>query len=435
VETARATVKVACNTRETMYQSVYQYVKYISIGVLVLQHVSLVLVMHYSGISGTYLTTTVVVCVEFVKLVTSMVMVKKESGDSDWMTIMRKKVFHKPREFLKTGVPGTLYVVQNNLQFIAVKHLAAAEYVVMFQLKILATALLSVIVLEKTLSRKQWVALILLFFGAALVETPSPVKNNVEFIRPDGTNHLLGIISVLIAVSSSGFAGVFTEKILKDTLDSIWVRNIQLSLFGLFFGSICAGVEHGAAIMQGGFFQGYDLTVAVIIVLHALGGLTVAVLLKYGDNILKCFAGAFGLVLTYVCQRVIEPGAKSFPFFLPGACIIIGAVPMYLLNPVETSTMGLDYKTKTRYTQDKARGMGPIGSKSSYVVISATCGEDGTVTDLSKKAEIIAGLDEREGDDWETDEEPSNGEDIIVSAFGNRKVSWFCDDDGFKEAV
>lgn len=41
-------------------------------------------------------------------------------------------------------------------------------------------------------------------------------------------SQLVGLLAVLVACFSSGFAGVFFEKILKETKQSVWVRNIQL---------------------------------------------------------------------------------------------------------------------------------------------------------------------------------------------------------------
>ncbi len=42
------------------------------------------------------------------------------------------------------------------------------------------------------------------------------------------SSQFVGLMAVLMACVSSGFAGVYFEKILKETKQSVWVRNIQL---------------------------------------------------------------------------------------------------------------------------------------------------------------------------------------------------------------
>ncbi len=41
-------------------------------------------------------------------------------------------------------------------------------------------------------------------------------------------SQLIGLGAVLLACISSGFTGVYIEKILKQTETSMWIRNIQL---------------------------------------------------------------------------------------------------------------------------------------------------------------------------------------------------------------
>lgn len=41
-------------------------------------------------------------------------------------------------------------------------------------------------------------------------------------------SQFVGLMAVLMACVSSGFAGVYFEKILKESKQSVWLRNIQL---------------------------------------------------------------------------------------------------------------------------------------------------------------------------------------------------------------
>lgn len=45
-----------------------------------------------------------------------------------------------------------------------------------------------------------------------------------------------------------------------------------------------------------GFFHGYNFTVIATVLLQAVGGLVVAVVVKYADNILKGFAASFSII-------------------------------------------------------------------------------------------------------------------------------------------
>ena len=52
----------------------------------------------------------------------------------------------------------------------------------------------------------------------------------------------IGVAAVLVACCSSGFAGVYFEKILKESKQSVWVRNIQLGQYesvSLVLAGIC----------------------------------------------------------------------------------------------------------------------------------------------------------------------------------------------------
>jgi len=218
---------------------------------------------------------------------------------------------------------------------------------VTYQLKILTTAVLSVIMLRKQLTGLQWVSLILLFIGVAAVnvqanaQPQSPVRDAMKQVA-DGVTELfadlpkttigqrpiIGFIAVVIACCLSGFAGVYFEKILKSTPQSIYVRNIQLGVVGMALGLGAVYVTDGSKVAKHGFFFGYDFAVWSVIAIHAFGGIIVAVVIKYADNILKGFAASAAIIISCVASIYIFDFELS-TLFVVGATLVIIATYMY----------------------------------------------------------------------------------------------------------
>lgn len=119
---------------------------------------------------------------------------------------------------------------------------------------------------------------------APSASTPPPKVDNHTL------EHLKGLMAVLIACLSSGFAGAYFEAILKESQTSLWMRNIQLSIFGLLFSLIAAYANDYRRITEMGFLYGYRLSTYLIVVNQAGGGLLVALVIKYADNLLKSFS-------------------------------------------------------------------------------------------------------------------------------------------------
>lgn len=59
-------------------------------------------------------------------------------------------------------------------------------------------------------------------------QEPTDSQSDSEQKILSAGSQFVGLVAVLMACVSSGFAGVYFEKILKETKQSVWVRNIQL---------------------------------------------------------------------------------------------------------------------------------------------------------------------------------------------------------------
>eukprot|EP00040_Diaphanoeca_grandis_P013915 m.70306 g.70306 ORF g.70306 m.70306 type:complete len:359 (-) comp24208_c2_seq1:51-1127(-) len=307
--------------------------KYIALILLLLQTTTVVLVMRYSlkpksGDEVQYIKTTAVVMSELFKIVASVILLGNERrlGVFELFAYLNQEIVVNWRKSLLLGVPAGLYTLQNNLLFVALQNLDGATYQVTYQLKILTTALFSVTMLRKQLNSTKWISLLILTAGVACVQRAQLTSKPVE--TKEGSS-FVGLTAVLAACCTSGFAGVYFEKILKGTKESVWLRNVQLALFSIVLGSIGCFYNDGDAIQENGFFQGYSNLVWIVVALQGLGGLVIATVIKYADNILKSFAVSISIIITGLVSYVFMGDFELTNNFFAGALLVMLATFLY----------------------------------------------------------------------------------------------------------
>jgi len=293
--------------------------------------------MHYSrngpSAAGSsqpiYLASTAVFLVEVIKLIASLALAARDicqSHPKSSIPELASKLYRSifSADCWKLIVPAALYTLQNSLVYVAISNLDAITFQVTYQLKILTTVLFSILLLGRRISSRQWVALVLLTFGVAMVQVSGSLgledwRERLSSLLQGGgvelgalgapaSSGFKGLLAVLAASLTSGLTCVYFEKLVKDSLASVslWTRNVQLSFFSLF-PALFIGVlwQDGAAISRDGFFAGYNPIVWLTIGLQALGGLVVALCITYADNVAKNFAASFSIVLSYAASAVI----------------------------------------------------------------------------------------------------------------------------------
>ncbi|KAG5846746.1 CMP-sialic acid transporter [Anguilla anguilla] len=297
--------------------------------------------------SDLYFSTTAVCITEVIKLFLSLGMLTKETGSLGRLkSSLVENVIRSPVELLKLSVPSLVYAVQNNMAFIALSNLDAAVYQVTYQLKIPCTALCTVLMLNRSLSRLQWFSVFMLCGGVTLVQWTPVEATKVQVEQ----NQFLGFMAIAVAVLCSGFAGVYFEKVLKSSDTSLWVRNIQMYLSGIVVTLIGVFLSDGAKVVEKGFFYGYTPWVWFVVMMASVGGLYTSVVVKYTDNIMKGFSAAAAIVLSTVASVTLF-GLKITATFSAGALLVCVSIYLYGLPKQDTSKVakadpGKDAKTK-----------------------------------------------------------------------------------------
>uniref|UniRef100_A0A0N5CDM1 UDP-galactose translocator n=1 Tax=Strongyloides papillosus TaxID=174720 RepID=A0A0N5CDM1_STREA len=343
-------------------------IKYLSLFILVAQNALNVLFMrHVRSRPGTtmFLSSVSVFWGEVMKLVIGFfLLVGEQKGLKNALTCLYTNFFVEYKELLKTAVPSLIYSVQNMLLYHAVSHLEAATFMVTYQLKILTTAIFTVAILRRKLSFLQWISLLVLFSGVVIVQydvkfssskkniepinitsTSSPLEVTTETLKEFITttiatpkkegryqNSFLGLSFVITACVLSGFAGIYLEKMLKFSKVSLWTRNIQLATLSLPLLFAITMIKDGDKVMKDGFMQGFDWMVWITVLINAVGGLIVAVVIKYADNILKGFATSVAIIVSTIASIYLFNFIPSYIFII-GAALVIIAVIVYSVFP------------------------------------------------------------------------------------------------------
>jgi UDP-sugar transporter A1/2/3 len=171
-----------------------------------------------------YISSTAVMCTESTKLFLSIFICFFHDAQGDiWQfgNIAQKAFLEEGADLLKLLVPALLYCIQNNLQYVID---SAPLFLVMYQLKIITTAIFYSSLLQRRISNKEWLSIMILAIGVGMVQS-----SQREFL-PHHASNVIGIISVAFACITSGMAGVFFEKTIKQSKTSIWMINVQMSL-------------------------------------------------------------------------------------------------------------------------------------------------------------------------------------------------------------
>lgn len=292
-----------------------------------------------------YNALTVTFLIEAVKLLISLFVLAFISikGNNNGSNINTTNTTLTWRESIIFAPTAFLYMIDNNLMYYILLYMNPATLSIVWNIRIVTTALMFQFILKKKLSKLKWTAIVLLLLGVVTSASNKHFLNNAEDGEGEGkqeeasssfSDFTIGMLLVLIGVNISSAAGIYTEWAMKRRVDdSIFLQNVHLYFYGV--------LTNGLALMYSlkkeenynkSFFNGYDEYTIAIIISGTMIGLFVGVLYKFLDNIVVSYAHAIAMFFTTIISLVYF----SFDISLEFICgLSVCVVSMYLYHMEE----------------------------------------------------------------------------------------------------
>jgi hypothetical protein len=320
-----------------------------------------------------YQPSVVLLCTELVKLTLSWGMIFL----SDAPTADSKEIAHG----VYYALPAFLYSVSNAIIFFTVGVISPGEFVLLWQSKIAATALLYRFVLKRPISSMQWLALLGVIVGVIIIEwsigttataTAATVNATVATVATSTTTSILNVLvtstkkppphpqstlelasndpceleqmtrefAILITLAGAtvaAFAGICAEWVYKSSTENIWRQNSRLYLAELMFYVLSSLIQsHGHIDLNyTTIFQGFNAYCVALIFLQSFLGFGIGFVLKYFDVILGLQSAAAATVVNvFVSMLYFDLTTKYLPLFWFGAFMVIFSIYTYHVNKV-----------------------------------------------------------------------------------------------------
>ena len=250
------------------------------------------------------------------------------------MTSLRMFNLGRPKDAMLMLIPALLFEVQDWLSRIALSNLEPHPFRLFQEMRIIATALISMRILKTSYSVKQWMSMIFVWIGMYISTIDHALSKT--FWNPESSNNFLGFETVILAVVCFSVGGVYFEHVVKVVPDegeisaSLWMRVIQLS----FFSAIIHAIRGGFVSEEGStYFEGFTPLVWVLVFCEAFASLAVSASIFFADNVLKCIAIATGASIASILYAISWESESSGRFFILG-CVILGSGVWFYCKPL-----------------------------------------------------------------------------------------------------
>ena len=221
------------------------------------------------------------------------------------------------------ALPAALYVAQNNLTIRAMGLLDPPTYQLWVTFRLLPSAFLTRFALKRHISLVQWIALILLMLCMGVTTLKQGRCVDVSTSSADG--EWRGIALVVLNGCLSATSGVINEWLLKyqDASLPMTLKNARVYAAGALL-----AIPTMRLPWTPGALHGFSPSAWAVVCTNAALGLSVSLVLRYADNLVKNFTSAAAVILSALVSAPLFGFQWTYPFVI-GALIICCSFLLY----------------------------------------------------------------------------------------------------------
>jgi len=316
------------------------------------------------------------------------------------VTIMRSKCslpsfsFQSLRSSLRFLLPSVLYAINNNLYYAGLTLVPPPIWLILCSVRTVVTASIYKFVLRRQLTKLQFVGALLIVISIGIAKTPDitqllyPSSNsklvNSTISQSAATSEnsvnaipITAIVLALICACNSVAAAVYTEQLFKNSTKGESFLDQQFWLY--FYGTLVASTVHFLSAPHYTFRSlikdvlGLNEQIlglfAVAVLFTSTGGIVIASILKYLDNIVKEYTGSVANILTAVVSSFLFPDKFEFtPYIILSMGCLLTGIYLYetqkaannvtnnsMTAPVSTKVAGAKTATKTKNVENSKK--------------------------------------------------------------------------------
>ncbi len=228
-------------------------------------------------------TSTVLLYVEIIKFCVSTACAQNKHAN----------LCQKPFAIL---VPTLCFVCMNIVSYYVVSQISATTYVMLMQLKIPMTSIVSFVLLKSKYSINQMFCIFLICLSCMNICYSKKEIKHISHLN------IITIGGCILEVFLSSMCSVYMQKMFDNKLDLLWIRNMELSFLSMLF--------YTCIILYNNYPFKCSLVGYMFSALGACGGILVALTLIYCGAVEKTIASSMAIVVVAIAEHLIY---NTFP--------------------------------------------------------------------------------------------------------------------------